>query len=648
VDLDHALDPKTGALKIWAQDIVDALDSYTEWSPSGEGVHIILLNSKPLEHGTRFPNLGIEIYDNERYFTVTGNRVLSASDTVLDRTKELHQFSITAAQDASIVKRILDRAKNDPKVARLWAGDATDYTHNTGQPDLSAADLALAGIIASISGSEKEVVDRVFRYSGLMRSKWLRDDYRAVTLDKAVMGRITQQAQASLDAGTFDLTDSGNARRLVKTCGDDIRYSREMGWLAWNGSQWTRDDAAPWSAARLVSQAIAAEVQIAPTKKRAQELLAWSYVSQSYTHTRAMVELCRQDTALRLHALQLDTQTTLLNTPGGVVDLYTGALTPHSRALLMTKITNAPYDPTAACPHWLAFLDKIFNGDQELISFIQRAVGYSLTGAVVERAFFILWGAGANGKTTFIETIAGLLGDYSQKTAVDTFLQKKFGNTTSTEVASLRGARFVHCAEVNVGSRLDESRIKEITGGDQLSARFMRQDPFNFTPECKVWMSTNHKPQISGTDDAIWSRVKLIPFTVQIPEAEQTPRDVMMETFSRESAGILNWAVKGCVEWKKHKLGSASAMSTATQEYREEEDKLGDFLSTCCEVDPAKQMKVDAQKLYEAYSTFTATNGEQPWTMHGFGRALSERGIAKKRATGGATVRVGIRLKHNL
>jgi putative DNA primase/helicase len=208
------------------------------------------------------------------------------------------------------------------------------------------------------------------------------------------------------------------------------------------------------------------------------------------------------------------------------------------------------------------------------------------------------------------------------------------------------GLRFVYSSESEAGMKLSEGLIKELTGGDKMQARFLRQEFFTFTPKCKLWIATNHRPEIKGTDDGIWTRVKLVPFTVQIPESEQISRDVLLATFWDEAPGILAWMVRGCMEWQKTRLNAPPEVTDATQEYREESDSLGDFLDTCCEVAP--NARVEMQKLYEAYSTFTATNGAHPWSMNAFGRAMTERGYPKFRSNGSPMQRKGLKLKFNL
>lgn len=270
----------------------------------------------------------------------------------------------------------------------------------------------------------------------------------------------------------------------------------------------------------------------------------------------------------------MDTHPWLLNVANGTLDLRTGQLRPADRADLLTKAAPVVYAPTATCPQWEAFLDRILGGDKELIRYVQKAASYSLTGLDTEECFFVLHGVGQNGKSTLVETLSALLGtDYAQQATPDLLMQKK-QDRHATELAVLRGARLVASVETGQGKRLNESLIKSMTGGDRIRANFMHQETFEFRPEFKVWLSTNHKPVITGTDLGIWQRIRLIPFNVQIPDNE---RDGAFKTRLRESAalsGILNWAIEGALLWQQEGLKPPQAVTEATQAYREEMDVL--------------------------------------------------------------------------
>ena len=265
---------------------------------------------------------------------------------------------------------------------------------------------------------------------------------------------------------------------------------------------------------------------------------------------------------------ELDNHKFLFNCNNGVINLKTGELSPHDRDLLFTKISPIEYNKDAKCPNWITFLESIFltpegNPDQELIEFLQRAIGYSFTGETKEQVMFFLFGNGRNGKSTFINVIQDLLGDYGRQTSSETFLKKKNDGGINNDVARLDGARFVSAVESEEGQQLSEALVKQITGGEKMSARFPSQEYFEFTPEFKVFFTTNHKPIVKNNDEGIWRRVKLIPFTVTIPE-DKIDYD-LSKKLSNEMAGILRWAVEGCLKWQQGGLGEISSYQASNK-----------------------------------------------------------------------------------
>lgn len=301
------------------------------------------------------------------------------------------------------------------------------------------------------------------------------------------------------------------------------------------------------------------------------------------------------------------------------------------------------YNPDAGCDEWEEHLDKVMDGIQTLISFLQRAFGYSLTGDTSERALFILHGSGANGKSVTIDTIANALGDYSLRTPTETLLIKR-SEGIPNDVARLMGARFVYASEAESGKRLAESVVKDLTGGEKVAARFMRAEWFDFYPEFKLWLGTNHKPIIRGTDKAIWDRIRLIPFTVRIPEGERQSKAVMLSRFKAEMPGILAWLVRGCLEWQKDGLGTPEAVRTATADYRSEMDIIGEFIADRCVT--GSGMDATAKELYAAYEGWANDNGDKPISKRFFGIKLVERGFEAFRAAGGVRKWRGI-VTHN-
>jgi len=594
IDVDHAYSPQTGAQPYTAA-IIERAGSYTEVSPGGDGLRVLVYTDKPLLKNIPSNATSVEMYHQERFLTITGNHVSVTPTTVIHRTDELAAIHKDVTSDIAAIKKYLSDKANGDKYKRLWAGDfRTDYPDSSPDGgDHSSADMAFVSAMLYKCQGDTGQVDRLMTLSGLMRDKWNRgagtdadgtpQTYGQRTLQAALVSYEAAQAQNIVSAGPFHMTDAGNAERLKASHKDKLRYATDAGWLAYDGTRWLRDDTAPRRAARAVATSLRVEAAVIKGKAERAQQERFAHATEATKAQDAMIKQAREDAELRASLDDFDTDANVLNTPSGLVDLRTGKITAHEPSQMVTKITAAPYAPQAECPQWLAFLDKIFACNQGLIDYIQSYAGYSLTGSVSERAFAILHGRGANGKTTFIETISELMGDYAAKSRVETFMTKRGGGVPN-DVAALKGARFVYTAESEAGMKLSEGLVKELTGGDKIQARFMRQDFFTFMPVCKLWVATNHKPEIKGTDDGIWTRVKLVPFNIQIPESEQISRDEMLARFREESAGILTWMVKGAMAWyaSGRKLTTPPEVREATQEYREESDVLGDFFDRYC------------------------------------------------------------------
>lgn len=319
---------------------------------------------------------------------------------------------------------------------------------------------------------------------------------------------------------------------------------------------------------------------------------------------------------------QFDADPWLLNVANGTIDLRTGELREHRREDLLTKLCPVPFDPDATCPTFEGFLDRILP-DPEVHAFVQRAVGYALTGSTREQVLFILWGGGANGKTTLVEALLAVLGDYGLMTPTDTIAARR-ETSIPNDVARLRGARFVGAIETDENRRLAEARVKQLTGSDTISARHMRAEWFDFKMSGKLFLATNHKPVIRGTDYAIWRRIRLVPFTITIPDDEKD--GALPDKLLAEAPGILRWAVDGCAAWQHEGLGAPEAVSVATDDYRTEQDVLGEFIRDCCSTHP--DASCTAAELYDAFADW---HGGRPMNKKTFGLRLQERGFEPSR-----------------
>jgi putative DNA primase/helicase len=336
---------------------------------------------------------------------------------------------------------------------------------------------------------------------------------------------------------------------------------------------------------------------------------------------------------LNIHIEELNRELYALNVQNGVIDLHTGELREHRRTDFITRCCLVAYDPKAKAPKWDAFLRRIFADNVAVIDFVQRAAGYSLTGDTGEQCLFILHGSGANGKSVLLEVLGRMLGAYAKQAAPDLLLAKN-QDRHPTELADLFGSRLVTAIETSEGRRLAEALVKQMTGGDKMKARFMRQDFFEFDTTHKLWLATNHKPQVRGTDYAIWRRIRLIPFEVTIPEDKRDPK-LAAKLIAEELPGILTWAVQGCLAWQEKGLKPPEKVQAATKAYREEMDVLAGFLDECCEInqDPhkAQLFTTTAKELYEVYKQWCDRNGEYPETQRSFGMRLTERGLEREK-----------------
>jgi putative DNA primase/helicase len=360
--------------------------------------------------------------------------------------------------------------------------------------------------------------------------------------------------------------------------------------------------------------------------EQSQALFRHAQGSQAAPRLKAMIELAETERSMPVLPEQLDTDPWLLNVRNGTLDLRTGTLRAHRREDLITKVAPVEYDPMATCPTWEAFLARIMGGNDAPITFLQRAVGYALTGTTTEQVLFFLYGTGANGKSTFLETIRAVLGPFAMQADFTTFLHQKYERVRN-DIARLQGARVVASVEAEIGQRLSESIIKQLTGQDRISARFLYQEYFEFTPQFKLFLAANHKPSIWGTDEAIWRRIQLIPFTVTIPAAERDGG--LPSRLQTELPGILNWALAGCLDWQRQGLGTPQEVVLATAGYRKEMDIVGGFLDDCCEHAPAAQ--TSTQRLYDVYIKWCERNGEPVMGKNAFSVRLRERGFTKVR-----------------
>ena len=449
-------------------------------------------------------------------------------------------------------------------------------------------------------------------------------------------------------------TETANARRLAATHGDKIRWCEPWGkMLLWDGKRWRIDserraDAlAKKVAAELWDDVTAAEADKAP-EKIIGDLIRFARASNSANGIANMLRLVRSEPGIAVLPDVLDQDPWLLNVENGTLDLRTGKLRLHRQDDFLTKLAPVRFDADADCPIWLKFIDSIFGGNKLLIGFVRRLAGYCLTGSTRDHVLPFLYGKGANGKSVLINTLLEVSGpDYAMKAPTD-FLTMKRGEAHPTERADLHGKRLVAAIEAEEGRRLAEAMVKELTGGDKVRARRMRENFWEFTATHKVMLASNHKPTIRGTDDGIWRRILLIPFTVRFwdesrgetgpPELEADKE--LAEKLLTEKSGILNWLLWGCIDWQANGLMAPDEVLIETDKYRTEMDIVGRFIEEHC-VESA-EAEATAKDLYARFQEWCKETGEFAIKQRQFGTRLTERGYERFKNNGARYRGVGL------
>lgn len=427
-------------------------------------------------------------------------------------------------------------------------------------------------------------------------------------------------------------THMGNAERLVEIAGENLKYTKHTGWLVWSGRFWENrpDQACEIYKSRIIP-AIYAEASKAAANYDAQgtkTLAAWAKRSESAPIMAATLSMAATSPALAVSGEELDKNPMILNVLNGQIDLTTGTHTPHKRSDLITRIAPVEYNPGAKCPRWEQFLSEIFPQGPEMVGWIQRAVGYCLTASVSEQVMFFATGCGKNGKSVFINTLMNLMGSYACETPADTLMMKNSGQGgIANDLARLPGVRFVSANETEHGQRLAEAKIKGMTGGDTITARFLHKEYFDFKPVFKLWLRSNHKPVIKGTDEGIWRRIRLIPFVVNFEGKEDKN---LPEKLQAELPGILAWAVRGCLAWLKEGLKMPETVESATQQYRTGQDSIGLFLEEKTISGPdAIAHNIRASDLYKVYTEWCDEAGERAYSQRKLSEILLERGFQR-------------------
>jgi putative DNA primase/helicase len=453
-------------------------------------------------------------------------------------------------------------------------------------------------------------------------------------------------------AGFYVQNDSGNADRLLDLFGADMKYVRGIGWHRWDGQRWSEADG-PYREAEACAKLLRDEgVRMGGEVGKALE--SWGRQSGNHGRIKACIDLASHRAAVRIDAAELDADPWLFNCANGTIDLRTGQLRPHERGDLITKASPVAFDPTATCPRFLRFLGEIVGDD--LVTYMLAFLGHSLTGLPADRCFQVWFGAGANGKSTLIESLLTIMGDYARPMSIGLLLEsrhKRNSAAASPDLAALRGVRFASCVETDAGQRWNESMIKQLTGGDTIVARHLHREEFTIRPTWKIAVATNHRPIVRGSDAAIWDRIHLVPFEARFLPRPRGPVDIdsgpyqdpqLREVLATEAPGILATLVAGCRVWHHQGLQPPARVAAAVAEYRAACDIVGSFLAECCETGP--DTAASKAELYRAYKAWAIEAGEFVHGKQAFNRLIGERGFAEQ-GIGGNARWLGLRTNPN-
>jgi len=493
-----------------------------------------------------------------------------------------------------------------------------DYYNPRCQPEWSEAEL------------EHKVQDA---FEKEKRRGWLRDAERERSApqngqhDAGRNGEPPNGPIIARDEGRYHQTDTGNAERMADRFRDRMRHCHPWGkWLIWDGRRWAVDDTAALNRmATETTRNILAEAATIADKRERKWLVKWALASESRRSVNAMIGLAAAREGIPILPIDMDRDGWLLNLRNGTLDLRTGGLRPHQSDDLITRMCPVDFDPDAACPTWDWTLDGVFDGRSDLIEFVRRLFGMCLTADATEQVLPIFHGKGSNGKSTLLGAILEILGDDYAITAPPGLLVQRYNDPHPTERAILFGKRLVVDMESAEGAKLNETMVKQLTGSDRISARKMREDFWDFAPTHKIIMGTNHKPTIKGTDHAIWRRIKLVPFTVEIPESDQIKN--LPQRLRLEYPGILNWCFAGCLDWQRNGLNPPDAIVASTSEYRSEQDLLAEFIAEECVI--GENYRDKASRLYDHYRCVNIRRGEESMNQKRFGQSLAERGFER-------------------
>jgi putative DNA primase/helicase len=623
-DIDKCRDPTTGQIHPWAQGLIDKAASYTEITPSGTGLRIIgFADGEHLHRKLQVADgVSCELYRKaKRYITVSG-------DVLYDRPLA----DIDALLDATL-------AELDGKPEPEPGGDERDLPKSLAAllhvKDFGGYDSRSELLFAFVTGALRAGVAKITivkactdtAYIGNSIFEHVRENGGPKYIERQIERAQEKIADNASTRAEQRLTELGNARRLVKRYGKDLRFVHAWNaWVIWREGHWRRDeDGAIVRLAKATVEAMLQEAFNVNDDKR-EAMIKFALNSQKAAQLRNMVALAESEAEIVLPPEKWDADPMLLGVQNGVIDLRTGSFREARREDFITKRAGTIYDARAKCPNWDEFVSLIFDKDEDFIAYVHRCLGYILTGLTVEEILFLQWGTGSNGKTTFRETHIKLMGDYA--IAVDPSLlvaqDNKQSGAATPELAQLPGRRLVTINETKDRDFLNESRVKAITSTDKIPARALYEKPFDFVPTHKTVVSTNHKPIVRGTDEGIWRRLSLWPFKVKIQNEDKHFRE---KKLTPELPGILNRMLEGLKDYQRVGLNPPKCVRDATNEYRKDMDLIGRWIDERCTRDFFSA--VETLTLYDSYKRWAEDNVGFTISVIAFGRDLSDRGFER-------------------
>lgn len=685
IDIDHCIDDN-GALSDMAFDVLNMVQGYTEYSPSGHGLRILFkaagFQYDKARHYINNQKLGLEVYIagcTNKFVTVTGNAMNPGYDleergtqlaAVLEKymvrpqakkpTQRLLSRGVVDLDDLALIDKA-KKGRNGAQFAALWSGDISGYNSR------SEADMALCNWLAWWTSKDAARMDRLFRSSGLMREKWDRrqsgSTYGALTIQNAIAScsggydpqghfkRKVEQITTETPSGPVKLADLhpeknerygwndiGNGNLFADWYKEKARYVPERKrWYIYNGKVWEPDTGSLKAMELCKNLADALAIYALSIPDEQQRIAYQDHVKRWQRRNNRETILKDAASVYPVSMTEFDKDPYLFNCKNGTLDLRTREFRPHSPSNLLATISGVKYDPAARSQLWEKTISEVMQGDQDAAAYLQKAMGYGLTGDTSEEAFFLLYGATTrNGKGTLMETYMALQGGYGRAARPETIAQKEKANSNAPteDIARLAGARVVNISEPDKKMVLSASLVKTLTGRDTINARFLNENSFEFVPQFKLFINTNHLPKV--TDPTVFDsgRVKVIPFNRHFSEEEQDKGLKRKLRQPENLSGILNWCLDGLWMMRETGLEVPTAVQEATAQYRQDSDKIARFVADALEPDPHGEIRTE--EAYQAYQAWCALNGHRAESMASWKQSMEAHAEIKRKRPDGA------------